>query len=253
MGQIVTEGVADAVCCLLRLTTVIRTPAPHERFNKLRSADDDRASSHGDKKASSVPSDLKDKKASASSDVEKVHLSGPLTINLSRKRLHHTRLAVLTATPLHGLYSNATFGHILLSPRVRTNIIFNLPLEYRTHISKEHPGFALEADVDTAVKISAQPQALINSGGLRRPLCDEASGSDDVSEGDDHQLPPSDEISEQMTDGEERNSKPRHQSAQFLVLPQRFKPETGWDPGWDDNDGTGNTHKASMSMEAMLD
>jgi len=48
------------------------SPAPHERFNKLRSADDDRASSHGDKKGSSVPSDLKDKKASASSDVDAV-------------------------------------------------------------------------------------------------------------------------------------------------------------------------------------
>ncbi|KAK4447202.1 hypothetical protein QBC34DRAFT_410087, partial [Podospora aff. communis PSN243] len=39
MGQIVTEGVADAVDCLLRLTLVIRTPAPHDRFDKLRSAD----------------------------------------------------------------------------------------------------------------------------------------------------------------------------------------------------------------------
>ena len=172
---------------------------------------------------------------------------------------------------------------------MRTNVIFNLPLECRTYISKKHPGFALEADVDTAVKISAQLQAMINGGGLRRPLCDdkelvlrlekqyqryvgrhqeqlslfalpqnspdsdEASDLDDGSESDDHQLPPSDEISEQMTDGEERNSKPRHQSVQFPVLPQRFKPETGWDPGWDDNDGTGNTHKAPMSMEAMLD
>jgi len=39
MGQIVTEGVADALDCLFRLTMAIRTPAPHDRFAKLRSAD----------------------------------------------------------------------------------------------------------------------------------------------------------------------------------------------------------------------
>jgi len=122
MGQIVTEGVADAVDCLLRLTVVIRTPAPHDRFDKLRSADaavfepfdirhieskwptvepwlaerlgralsrrreyfryreshhaklsrglddNDTASSHGETKASSIPSHLKDKGASLSGE-----------------------------------------------------------------------------------------------------------------------------------------------------------------------------------------
>ncbi|KAK5656704.1 hypothetical protein OQA88_4251 [Cercophora sp. LCS_1] len=39
MGQIVIEGVADVVDCLLRLTIAIRTPAPHDRFVRLNPTD----------------------------------------------------------------------------------------------------------------------------------------------------------------------------------------------------------------------
>ena len=39
LGQIVVEGVADVVDCLLRLSTTIRNPAPHDRFVTTHSAD----------------------------------------------------------------------------------------------------------------------------------------------------------------------------------------------------------------------
>ena len=39
LGQIVVEGVADVVDCLLRLSTTIRNPAPHDRFAAAHPAD----------------------------------------------------------------------------------------------------------------------------------------------------------------------------------------------------------------------
>jgi hypothetical protein len=39
LGQIATEGVADVVDCLLRLSMTIRNPAPHDRFIMSQSAD----------------------------------------------------------------------------------------------------------------------------------------------------------------------------------------------------------------------
>ncbi|KLU86153.1 hypothetical protein MAPG_05172 [Magnaporthiopsis poae ATCC 64411] len=39
LGQIVSEGIADVVDCLLRLSTTIRNPAPHDRFAATHPAD----------------------------------------------------------------------------------------------------------------------------------------------------------------------------------------------------------------------
>ena len=50
---------------------------------------------------------------------------------------------------------------------------FNLPSEYRTHISKEHLGSIPEAGIDMTVKLSAQPRLLTSSSALRCPLCDD--------------------------------------------------------------------------------
>jgi hypothetical protein len=39
LGQIVVEGVADVIDCLLRLSTTIRNPAPHDRFAATHPSD----------------------------------------------------------------------------------------------------------------------------------------------------------------------------------------------------------------------
>ena len=39
LGQIATEGVADVVDCLIRLSMIIRSPAPHDRYINWRLAD----------------------------------------------------------------------------------------------------------------------------------------------------------------------------------------------------------------------
>ncbi|KAK0657036.1 hypothetical protein B0T16DRAFT_366818 [Cercophora newfieldiana] len=377
VGQIVTEGVADTVDCLLRLTVVIRTPAPHDRFAKLRSIDaavfepfdirhieskwptvepwlaerlgralsrrreyfryreshhaelsrglddDETSSSHGDTKASSVPSHLKDKCADASSDMDalsavleddrsdtgasqtsyatslsdadalkpprfpKEAQDGPFQckfcymIIVAEDRIAWRKHIYSDLQPYICLEKNCITPGQQFSRRhhwmnhTRTqhwvtylcllgceSRSFDLPSEYRTHISKEHPGSILEADMDTAIKLSAQPRNIMNNRGSRCPLCDDKElvlrsekqyqrhvgrhqeqlslfalpqnspdsdgESEDGSESDDHQLAPDEQPSELMVDGEEGNSSkiPRYvpkRDSKVSVLASHFE------------------------------
>lgn len=48
---------------------------------------------------------------------------------------------------------------------------FNLPSECREHIVREHSPSVPEADIDTMIKLSAQPRTISKTSGLHCPLC----------------------------------------------------------------------------------